>query len=540
VEAWDVIVIGGGAAAMSAAISASRGGSSTLMISPQALGSGDYSALDGIAASLREATPKNHRDDTIKTGDFLSDQDITSERCAQAVRQVDLLERWGMVFRRDQDGLPRVVSGEGHSKARVVDSGDATRRNLQQILEEQCIKHGVVRRGEQAPLSLISSDQRINGIVVHDLDAGAISAIQSKAVIIADDGFQGAWNRSHVGIGMDMVLRNGISLKDMEFVTFSPLYVTGTNIRLPTGILADGATLHQSDGTQLEESENQNLAKIVGELGGAVLDARGLDESADWWMQTAMILSERANINIRTQVIPVEARPDHTIGGIPVDEHGRVIISKWSRWFTGLYAAGDASCSGFHGASSVVGNRTLDSLTGGAAAGNHAAEWSSNNNFTGSENLSNSLEIIRAQVQDRLGVKGDVANRIGPVVDRLSNLLNESLGLSRNSSGLIKLAEELESLLDEAENIDVDDTSLLMNTNLQDTLNLQAAIRLSLVATRSAIERKESRGDHVRADYTERDDENHLHHQLVDIDGNIGELAIRKGRGSTWVLSPGV
>jgi len=443
-----------------------------------------------------------------------------------------------MVFRRDQDGLPRVVTGEGHSKARVVNSGDSTRRNLQQILEEQCAKHGVVRRGDQTPLSLISSNQRVNGIVVHDLDAGSILAIQSKAVIIADDGFQGAWNRFHVGMGMDMVLRNGISLKDMEFVSCSPLFVKGTNIRLSSGLLADGATLHKSDGTPLEESEGRNYAQIVGELEGVVLDARTLDTSLDWWKQTASILSDRANINIRTQVIPVEARPDHTIGGIPVDEHSRVIISKWSRWFTGLYAAGDASCSGFHGASSVAGNRTLDSLTGGAAAGSHASDWSNNSNFSGRENLNNSLEIIRDQIQNRLGVKGEVANRIGPTIDRLSNLLNENLGANRNSLGLTKLTDELESLLDDAENIDIDDTSLVMNTNLHDALNLQAAIRLSLAATRSASERKESRGDHVRSDHTERDDENHHHHLLIDIDGNIGELAIRKGRGSSWVLSP--
>jgi len=537
-EAWDVIVVGGGAAAMSAATSSRKTGASTLLVSPTALGAGDYSAMDGIAASIREATPKNHRDDTIKAGAFLCDQDITSERCAQAVRQVDMLERWGMLFRREQDGLPRVTTGEGHGKARIVDAGDSTRSNLQQILEEQCIKHGVVMRGDQSPLSLISNDQRVNGIVVHDLDSGEISAIQSKAVIIADDGFQGAWNNSHVGIGMDMVFRSGVPLKDMEFISPVSLCVSGTNIRLPTNILSDGATLHASDGTQLEASEGQTLTQLVEDNEGIVLDARNLGDSKVWWNQTAALISDRTGIDINTQVVPVEAKADHTIGGIPVDEHGRVIVSKWSRWFTGLYAAGDASCSGIHGASTVVGNRVLDSLVGGKSAGEHAGNWANKNSFSGIENLNDSLEIIRLQVEDRLGVKGEIANRVGPVIQSLSALLNENLGANRDESSLSKLIESLESLLGEAESVDVDDTSLVMNTNLQDVLNLQAAIRLSLAAARSAAARKESRGDHRRTDHSERDDENHLHHILIDIDGNVGELAVRKGRGSNWVLPP--
>ena len=94
-EAWDIIVIGDGPAALRAAAAAAKGGASTLMMSSDSLGVGNDSAIDGIAAPLKESTIKSHRDDTIRAGAYLCDQDIVSMRVSQATRQVDLLERDG-------------------------------------------------------------------------------------------------------------------------------------------------------------------------------------------------------------------------------------------------------------------------------------------------------------------------------------------------------------------------------------------------------------------------------------------------------------
>ena len=165
-EAWDVIVIGEGSAALRAAASAAKGGATTLMMSADSLGTGDSSALDGIAAPLRENTTRSYREDTIRAGDYLCDQDIVATRVSQATRQVDLLERWGVVFRRDADGIPMVRRASGHSKPRLTGAGDAMSRETQQVLEEQCFQHGVVRRGDQLPLELVHTDQSIHGLVV--------------------------------------------------------------------------------------------------------------------------------------------------------------------------------------------------------------------------------------------------------------------------------------------------------------------------------------------------------------------------------------
>ena len=164
-EAWDIIVIGDGPAALRASASAAKAGASTLMMSADSLGVGNSSAVDGIAAPLKESTTKSHRDDTIRAGGFLCDQDIVSHRVSQATRQVDLLERWGVIFRRDADGIPLVRKASGHTLPRLAGAGDSKVRGTQQVLEEQCMKHGVVRRGDQVPLELVHSGKQIHGVI---------------------------------------------------------------------------------------------------------------------------------------------------------------------------------------------------------------------------------------------------------------------------------------------------------------------------------------------------------------------------------------
>ena len=119
-EAWDIIVLGDGPAALYAAAEAAKGGANTLMMSSTALGNPGMASLEGLSASVQEANNRSHREDTIRCGDFLNDQDIVAETTAGAVKQVDLLERRGLNFRRDQQGLPMVRKVAGHSQPRTA------------------------------------------------------------------------------------------------------------------------------------------------------------------------------------------------------------------------------------------------------------------------------------------------------------------------------------------------------------------------------------------------------------------------------------
>ena len=539
-EAWDIIVIGDGPAALRAAASAAKAGAATLMMAADSLGSGSVTANDGIAAPLKENTTKSHRDDTIRAGDFLCDQDIVTNRISQATREVDLLERWGVIFRRDPEGLPMVRRAAGHSLPRLAGAGDAMARETQQVLEEQCMKHGVARRGDQVPLQLVHKDQEIHGLISLDMTTGMINAIQAKCVIIADGGYEGIWTGTSIGLGLELAMRTGLAVRDLEFVAWAPLAVTGTNVVLPLGMLADGAKLHHSNGTPLDVdqfADTTSLANAI-RLEGTVLDSRNMGTSEAWWAQTSELLSTRLGINMSRQTIPISAQVSTTLGGIATDEFGRAISGKWSRWFTGLYAAGDSACSGIHGAGMIAGNRLLDALAGGAVAGEHAAQYAAKASFTGRAALETHLGAAEADLDfDMAGDEDGPVQRAAPLFANLTEIMTSSVGFSRNESGLQAAAQELEKLEKSANKLYLDDNSRLFNTNLLEALRLKAGIRLAKATTQSALSRTESRGSHQRTDFTETDSDQ-IHHTLVDKEGTTSTLAIRKGGSGTWVLSP--
>ncbi len=540
-EALDTIVIGDGPAALRAASSAASNGSNTLLMSADSLGTPGTSALDGIAAPLKEGTIKSHRDDTIRAGAFLCDQDIVSTRISQAIRQVDLLERWGVIFRRDTDGIPLVRRAGGHTLPRLSGAGDAMVRETQQVLEEQCMKHGVTRRGDQIPLELVHSDFSVNGLISLDMTTGQLTALQAKTIIIADGGYEGIWTGAPIGLGLDMAMRAGLPVRNLEFISWTPLAVPDTNVVLPIGLLADGAKILQPSGAPIdaEESANPNaISRAIFSSGSAVLDARNLESSGVWWSQTSELISTRLGINMNKQTIPLQPTISTTLGGITVDEHGRAIFNKWSRWFTGLYAAGDAACSGVHGAGLVAGNRLLDALSGGAAAGEHAAEYAKEAEFSGRNSLETYLGVVEADLDiDLTVVEEGMVQRAGPLFSKLKSITNSQIAESRDGKGLESAIESLENLYGDAEKIYVDDKNRLFNTNLLSSLRLKAGIRLAIATAKSALSRTESRGGHQRSDY-ETLDEEQMHHTLVDVEGNISKLAIRKGTSGEWVLSP--
>ena len=540
-EAWDIIVIGDGPAALRAAASAAKSGATTLMMSPDSLGAGTDTAIDGIAAPLKESTTKSYRDDTIRAGAFLCDQDIVTLRVSQATRQIDLLERWGVIFRRDADGIPLVRKASGHSLPRLAGAGDSMIRETQQVLEEQCMKHSVVRRGDQIPLELVHTNQQVNGVIALDMTTGSLNALQAKCVIVADGGYEGVWTGNKIGLGLDIAMQAGIAARNMEFVAWAPLAVDGTNVVLPIGLLADGATLHHSNGTPLDvdlTADSTSLANAISSNPDSVLDARNMGESSEWWSQTFEMVKQRLGIDMKKQTVPICPRVATTIGGLATDEYGRAVTGKWSRWFTGLYAAGDSACSGLHGAGLIAGNRLLDAVAGGAAAGRHAAEHSAKVSHTGRASLEAALGAVEADLDiDMKGSEEGPVQRAAPLFAKLTEIMHSSIGQTRDGAGLESALDSLGKLQESANKLHLDDSSRLFNTNLLEAQRLKAGIRLAIATARSALSRTESRGTHKRSDYADEDNEQ-LHHTLVDFDGNTSTLAIRKGGSGTWVLSP--
>ena len=538
-EAWDVIILGDGPAALRSAAEAAKQGANTLVLSVNALGSNPHFAQDSLAAPLQESNNRNHREDTIRAGSFLNDQDIVASRSSDASRQVDLLERWGVNFRRDAHGIPLVRKAPGHGMARNADAGDATGREIQQILEEQCMRHGVIRRGDHLPLSLIHTNQSVSGITVVDLVNGRITALQAKAVILADGGFEGAFNHGAVGLGLDLAFRAGVPLRDMEFIAHSPLGLKDTNMILPLGLLHDGATLHDANGTDLEFDVGglDTICQSVANASQPVLDARNMGDSSTWWNALFRSVKQRTGVDMTRQTVALEVRPYSTIGGVTVDEKGRVILSTWSRWFTGLFAAGDAACSGFHGADLLPGNHLLDALLGGAAAGTEAGKWAQHRPFSNAQAAHEAEQAAQADHAAVSEVSEEGVVRVGHVVSKVRDIVQNALGANRNAASLESAIEELESAGILAESIHVDQSSLIANMNLVEIARVQASARLARASAQAALARQESRGCHHRSDFIDSSEE-HLHHYTVNQKGEVKTLALRKSKTGNWILPP--
>lgn len=537
-EAWDVIVLGDGPAALHAAAEAAKSGASTLMMSSTGLGNPGPGSLEGLSASLQESNNRSHREDTIRCGAFLCDQDVVAETTSGATRVVDLLERRGLNFRRDQQGLPMVRKAFGHQQPRTVDAGSATALGLQQLGEEQCMRHGVIRRGDQVPLTLVHTSQSVEGLVVVDMVNGRIIGLQCKALIIADDGFEGAFSSGVVGLGMDMAFRAGVALRDMEFMTHHALTVKGTDVFLPTGLLLDGAQLHEASGAAIE-TDGQSMLEITASLSQAVqpvLDARNLGQSAPWWGSLFRLVKQRTGIDMNRQTVPLTPTVGHTVGGLPVDGNGRCVVGTWSRWFTGLYAAGDAACTGLHGAAPLTGNRLLDALTSGSAAGHHAGGWVSDRKFSTAAGLEAAVAQAEADVSAMMDA-GDATHvvRCGTVMANLHAALGTTSTFSADS--MDNLLNKLEQLSITAESLHIDQQSLIANTNLLEVMRTQAAVRMVTASVQSGRAREESRGSFSREDFPESNDD-FLHHITVDQNGSVGTLAVKKGAGGHWVLPP--
>ena len=208
--------------------------------------------------------------------------------------------------------------------------------------------------------------------------------------------------------------------------------------------------------------------------------------------------------------------------------------------FAGLYAAGDAACSGLHGAGPAAGNHLLDALAGGSAAGTHAGSYVEVSKFSGSDKLLHQLSEDESTLSSMLSVDArDDAPRVGEIRFTLSKIMAKHMGLNRSETSLNTAAEKLSELAGRAAGMRLDySDSLLMNQNLVENIRMRSMVTIAQAAVTAALQRQESRGTHSREDFTGRDDETFLKHSLVGADGASDWLPLRKSIRGSWLLAP--
>ena len=469
-ESWDIVVIGSGPAALRAAVASADAGTTPLVIDSSSVGSASGAApLSGLAASIDELDSTAHRDDTLSAGGDSTDKVAATRFCGEAVSTLAELERWGLVLRRRDGGLPHTSEAPGHSRPRLTGCGDSTAREVTRLVEEQAIKINIPRRCVFVPLSLVMDNQQIRGVVVLDLLSGEISSIQSKAVVLATEGHQGIWSApsSGPGTGAALAAAAGVVLSGMANSPRHPLTIRGTAIHLPLDLLGSGGRIRKESGEDVGPE-----AVLNGEA--CVLDLRSMDSaSAPWFAQTARRIREGAGLDMATEVIPLSASIASTTGGAPIDESGRVTFDAGGMWFTGLYAAGRSANTGMHGEGMLAGNQLLEELVSGKSAGEHAGEWASGQAFAASSRISDATRAQKARVASLMGGSGESVGRVSSAVSSIMANLNGA----RDENSLQAAADGIAGLRDGE--IKVTDSSMVMNTELATAIHLEGMLNLA-------------------------------------------------------------
>ena len=458
------MVIGSGPAALRAAIACSDAGVVPLVLDELGIGSGSGAPpVAGLAASIDELNAQSHTEDTLAAGGEFCNESIVSRTCNEGVPTLAELERWGLALRRREGGLPHAAPAPGHQVPRLTGCGDSTVREVTRILEEQAIKRRIQRNADYLPLSIVSDNNQVRGIVTLNISTGEIEPFQTKAVILASEGHQGLWSNPNEGSGTGaaLALSAGIELRGMGSTPRHPLTLRDCGIHIPMDVLGSGGRIRRENGDDIGPEE-----ALEGEP--CVLDLRGMDPDAEaWFSQTSSRIRDRLGLDTKRDVMPLSPGVAYTTGGAPCDHEGRVIFEQQntgdpvSLWHTGLYAAGRSANTGMHGHSPLPGNILLDDLVSGKAAGVHAATWAPTNHFGGSTLLEQAVH----EASDRITlIREGEGMTVGNFASKLSSAI--STGSSSKDAALAEIHKIKDS------GIRLTDTSQVMNTEMVEALRL--------------------------------------------------------------------
>ncbi len=508
----DVLIIGGGVAGLRAAIAASESCEVLLLTKDTIDQSNTWYAQGGIAAVLQPADSiESHISDTKIGGAGLCDDEAVRITVTEGPQRVLELLTWGANFDK-QKGNPYDLAFTregGHSFARIIHAyGDATGKELAQTLINTVRTHEKVRVSERSfVVDLLTDGGKCLGALAY-ID-GAIHVIWAKRTIIASGGagqlFRETTNpKIATADGHAMAYRAGAALKDMEMVQFHPttLYVAGSSRALVTeAVRGEGAYMVDRTGKRFmfdyhkdgELAPRDVVSRAIVEqirkthFTHVFLDARHLprEEFRVRFPQLAILVDE-FEIDPSKDLIPIHPAAHYMIGGVESDAMGRSSLD-------GLYAVGEASCSGLHGANRLGSNSLLEGLAFGARAGTDAAREAK-------DSLIKFPTSLEAQVPPSTKTELD----IGDVKSSLRSVMWRNVGIERAGERLNETREIIafwsRYVMDKTFDPSKIGAAAVAGWELQNMLTV-----CHLIAT-AALTRTESRGAHFRTDYPERDD----------------------------------
>lgn len=541
---FDLIICGSGLAGLRAAIAAAKKGPHLkigVVSKVQVMRSHSVSAEGGTAAVIQEDagdTIESHVYDTVKGSDFLADQDVAERLCVDMPKEIHQLEHWGMPWSRKEDGRIDQRNFGGYSFPRATYASDKVGFFEMQTLYDTCQKfENIEYLNEWFATSIVHDGKRFMGLTAIELSSGTFYTIKGKALIIATGGAGRLYSFSTYALsstpdGLDMGLRAGMALKDMEFVQFHPTGILPSGILITEGARGEGGYLLNNKGERFMKTYAESKMELAPRdivsrsIMTEIQEGRGFkhETGVDCMKLDLRHLGDEKikeklggirEISIKFSGIDpskdlLDIRPvcHYMMGGLHTDIDGATEIQ-------GVWAAGEAACNSVHGSNRLGANSTSECIVWGKITGELAVDYIQNNPQTNPwpHHL---VAAEEKRIYDGI-FRGNGDVNPYEIRQQLTDTMNEKAYVYKNETDLVEGLKKIRELKTQTWK-HVDDKAKEYNTNFSNVMELDSMFRVAEIVLLGAINRKESRGAHARTDYPKRDDANFLHHTLAYYD----------------------